>query len=86
MILNAGQHVSTQVELHSLYMVPANSSASKSQCPYPPNVKQKMQAADQSLISSERFAQQVQKIVNGELQSDKGGGELERDLTTENHA
>jgi hypothetical protein len=39
--------------------------------PYPPDVMQKMQQADQALIPTERFAQQVEKIVNGELQADK---------------
>jgi hypothetical protein len=39
--------------------------------PYPPDVMQKMQAADQALIPTERFAQQVEKIINGELQADK---------------
>jgi len=39
--------------------------------PYPPDVMQKMQAADQALIPTERFAQQAEKIINGELQADK---------------
>jgi RHS repeat-associated protein len=39
--------------------------------PYPPDVMQKMQQADQALIPTERFAQQVEKIVNGELSADK---------------
>jgi RHS repeat-associated protein len=39
--------------------------------PYPPDVMQKMQQADQALIPTERYAQQVEKIVNGELQADK---------------
>jgi RHS repeat-associated protein len=39
--------------------------------PYPPDVMQKMQAADQALIPTERFAQQAEKVINGELQADK---------------
>ena len=39
--------------------------------PYPTDVMKKMQQADQALIPTERFAQQVEKIVNGELQADK---------------
>ena len=39
--------------------------------PYPPDMMQKMQQADQALIPTERFAQQVEKIVNGELSADK---------------
>ncbi len=39
--------------------------------PYPPDVMQKMQQADQALIPTERFAQQVEKIVNGELSAGK---------------
>jgi hypothetical protein len=32
---------------------------------------QKIDAADKGLIPTERFAQQEEKIVNGELQADK---------------
>ena len=39
--------------------------------PYPPDVMQKMHAAEQGLIPTERFAQQGEKIINGELQADK---------------
>jgi len=39
--------------------------------PYPPDVMQKIKAADQALEPTERFAQQVEKIINGELQADK---------------
>jgi RHS repeat-associated protein len=39
--------------------------------PYPPDVMQKMDAADKGLIPTERFAQQEEKIINGELQADK---------------
>jgi len=39
--------------------------------PYPPDVMQKMAAADQALIPTEKFAQQKEKIINGELQADK---------------
>ena len=37
----------------------------------PPDVMQMMQQADQGLIPTERFAQQEEKIINGELQADK---------------
>jgi RHS repeat-associated protein len=39
--------------------------------PYPPDVMQKMQQAAQAIIPTERFAQQKEKIINGELQADK---------------
>jgi len=39
--------------------------------PYPPDVMQKMQAAEKALIPTEKFAQQTEKIINGELQADK---------------
>jgi hypothetical protein len=39
--------------------------------PYPPEIVQKMAAADQALIPTEKFAQQEEKIINGELQADK---------------
>ena len=39
--------------------------------PYPPDVMQKIDAAEKGLIPTERFAQQEEKIVNGELQADK---------------
>ena len=39
--------------------------------PYPPEIMQKMEAADTALIPTERFAQQEEKIINGELQADK---------------
>jgi hypothetical protein len=39
--------------------------------PYPPDVMQKIDAADKGLIPTERFAQQEEKIINGELQADK---------------
>lgn len=39
--------------------------------PYSPDVMQKMRQADQALILTEKFAQQEEKIINGELQADK---------------
>jgi hypothetical protein len=39
--------------------------------PYPPDVMQQIQAAEKGLIPTERFAQQKEKIINGELQADK---------------
>jgi RHS repeat-associated protein len=39
--------------------------------PYPPDVMQKIDAAAKGLIPTETFAQQEEKIVNGELQADK---------------
>ncbi len=39
--------------------------------PYPPDIMQKIAAADQALIPTEKFAQQEEKIINGELQADK---------------
>ena len=39
--------------------------------PYPPDVMQKIDAAEKGLIPTERFAQQEEKIINGELQADK---------------
>jgi hypothetical protein len=37
--------------------------------PYPPDVMQKMDAADKGLKPTERFAQQTEKIINGELRA-----------------
>ena len=37
--------------------------------PYPPDVMQKMEAADKGLVPTERYAQQVQQIINGELRA-----------------
>jgi RHS repeat-associated protein len=39
--------------------------------PYPPDVMQKMEAARQAGIPTERYAQQVEKIINGELRASK---------------
>jgi len=39
--------------------------------PYPPDVMQKVDAAEKGLIPTEKFAQQEEKIINGELQADK---------------
>jgi hypothetical protein len=39
--------------------------------PYPPDVMQKIDAAEKGMIPTERFAQQEEKIINGELQADK---------------
>ncbi|MBI5085836.1 MAG: RHS repeat-associated core domain-containing protein, partial [Acidobacteria bacterium] len=41
----------------------------KGRYPLPPDVLQKMQAADKVLVPTERFAQQVEKIINGELKA-----------------
>jgi hypothetical protein len=41
----------------------------KGRYPLPPDVLQKMQAADKALVPTERFAQQAEKIVNGELKA-----------------
>lgn len=38
---------------------------------YPPDVMQKIFAANKALITTETFAQHVEKIINGELQTDK---------------
>lgn len=37
--------------------------------PLPPDVLQKMEAGNNALVPTERFAQQIEKIVNGELQA-----------------
>jgi RHS repeat-associated protein len=37
--------------------------------PYPPDVMQKIAAASQALIPTEKYAQQAEKIINGELQA-----------------
>lgn len=37
--------------------------------PYPPDVIQKIDAAERGLIPTERFAQQTEKIINGELRA-----------------
>ena len=39
--------------------------------PYPPDVMQKINAANKALIPTEKFAQQEEKIINGELQAGK---------------
>jgi RHS repeat-associated protein len=41
----------------------------KGRYPLPPDVLQKMQAADKALIPTERYAQQAEKIINGELKA-----------------
>jgi hypothetical protein len=41
----------------------------KGRYPFPPDVIQKMNAADKALIPMERYAQQVEKIINGELRA-----------------
>jgi RHS repeat-associated protein len=41
----------------------------KGRYPLPPDVLQKMQAADKALVPTERFAQQAEKIINGELKA-----------------
>jgi RHS repeat-associated protein len=65
-IQNPGQAVGIQQLLNQ-----RDASMQGQHYPYPPDVMQKMQQADQALIPTERFAQQVEKIVNGELQADK---------------
>jgi hypothetical protein len=39
--------------------------------PCPPDVMQKIDDANKALVPTEKFAQQIEKIVNGELQADK---------------
>jgi RHS repeat-associated protein len=39
--------------------------------PYPPDVMQKIDAAEKAMIPSERFAQQTAQIINGELRAGK---------------
>jgi RHS repeat-associated protein len=41
----------------------------KGRYPFPPDLIQKMNAADKALIPTERYAQQVEKIINGELRA-----------------
>jgi RHS repeat-associated protein len=41
----------------------------KGRYPLPPDVLQKMQSADRALVPTERFAQQAEKIINGELKA-----------------
>jgi RHS repeat-associated protein len=41
----------------------------KGRYPLPPDLLQKMQTAEQALIPTERYAQQVEKIINGELRA-----------------
>jgi len=41
----------------------------KTKYPYPPDVMQKMEAATKALVPSERYAQQMEKIINGELRA-----------------
>jgi hypothetical protein len=41
----------------------------KGRYPLPPDLMQKMQAADQALIPTERYAQQIEKVINGELRA-----------------
>jgi hypothetical protein len=41
----------------------------KGRYPLPPDVLQKMQAADRALVPTERFAEQAEKIINGELRA-----------------
>ena len=43
----------------------------KGRYPLPPDVLQKLQAAAQALIPTERFAQQAEKIINGELKANQ---------------
>jgi RHS repeat-associated protein len=41
----------------------------KGRYPFPPDLIQKMNAADKALIPTERYAQQAEKIINGELRA-----------------
>jgi RHS repeat-associated protein len=41
----------------------------KGRYPLPPDILQKMQSADRALVPTERFAQQAEKIINGELKA-----------------
>ena len=41
----------------------------KHRYPLPPDLAQRIQAKDQLLIPTERYAQQVEKIINGELRA-----------------
>jgi RHS repeat-associated protein len=43
----------------------------QSHLPYPPEVLQMIDAANKALVPTEQYAQQIEKIVNGELQADK---------------
>jgi RHS repeat-associated protein len=43
--------------------------SAKGRYPLPPDVLQKMQAAEKALVPTERFAQQAEKIINGELKA-----------------
>jgi len=48
---------------------PAILAANRARTPLPPDLQQKVQQRDLVLIPSERFAQQQEKIVNGELRA-----------------
>jgi hypothetical protein len=42
--------------------------------PYPPDVMQKMKAASEALIPTERYAQQTEQSINRELQPGRKKG------------
>lgn len=46
-----------------------NAAVSGIRYPYPPDVMQKIDAAQKALIPTEKYAQQAEKIINGELRS-----------------
>jgi RHS repeat-associated protein len=50
-------------------VTPAILAANRARTPLPPDLQQKVQQKDLVLIPSERFAQQQEKIVNGELRA-----------------
>jgi hypothetical protein len=41
----------------------------KGRYPLPPDVMQKVQEAQKALVPTEKFAQQAEKIINGELKA-----------------
>ena len=43
----------------------------KGRYPLPPDVMQKVQDAQRALVPTERFAQQAEKIINGELKANQ---------------
>jgi RHS repeat-associated protein len=65
-IQNPGQAADIQTILNQ-----RDAAIDASRYPYPPDVMQKIQQANEAMIPTETFAQQQEKIINGELRADK---------------
>ena len=65
---NAAESVNLQHEIDGT-LAAVGALPKKHRYPLPPDLAQRIQAKDQLLIPTERYAQQVEKIINGELRA-----------------